>query len=82
MPAPAQIVIDRVSHVYRPPRGREVLALDQVTGGIQYADGSRPSCDATHRGTTWYVAGGAGVKDTFALCGKDGGDTYAWQAIY
>ena len=54
----------------------------QVTGGIQYADGSRPSCDATHRGTTWYVAGGAGVKDTFALCGKDGGDTYAWQAIY
>jgi NitT/TauT family transport system ATP-binding protein len=31
MPAPAQIVIDRVSHVYRPPRGREVLALDQVS---------------------------------------------------
>jgi len=31
MPAPSQIVIDRVSHVYRPPRGREVLALDQVS---------------------------------------------------
>ena len=31
MPAPAQIVIDGVSHVYRPPRGREVLALDQVS---------------------------------------------------
>jgi len=31
MPAPAQIVIDLVSHVYRPPRGREVLALDQVS---------------------------------------------------
>ena len=31
MPAPAQIVIDRVSHVYRPPRGREVLALDEVS---------------------------------------------------
>ena len=27
----AQIAIDRVSHVYRPPRGREVLALDQVS---------------------------------------------------
>src|SRR5471032_2352257 len=27
----AQIVIDRVSHLYRPPRGREVLALDQVS---------------------------------------------------
>jgi NitT/TauT family transport system ATP-binding protein len=26
-----QIVIDGVSHVYRPPRGREVLALDEVS---------------------------------------------------
>jgi NitT/TauT family transport system ATP-binding protein len=31
MPAPAQIVIDSVSHVYRPPRGRAVLALDHVS---------------------------------------------------
>ncbi len=31
MPDNAQIVIDAVSHVYRPPRGREVLALDQVS---------------------------------------------------
>jgi NitT/TauT family transport system ATP-binding protein len=31
MPGPAQIVIDNVSHVYRPPRGREVLALDEVS---------------------------------------------------
>jgi hypothetical protein len=54
----------------------------QVTGGIQYADGSRPACDSSHRGSTWYVAGGAGVKDTFALCGKDASDAYAWQAIY
>ena len=54
----------------------------QVTGGIQYADGSRPTCDATHRGSTWYVAGGAGAKDTFALCGKDASDAYAWQAIF
>ena len=27
----AQIVIDSVNHLYRPPRGREVLALDQVS---------------------------------------------------
>jgi NitT/TauT family transport system ATP-binding protein len=26
-----QIVVDRVSHVYRPPRGRAVLALDEVS---------------------------------------------------
>ena len=31
MTAPSQIVIDRVSHLYRPPRGREVLALDDVS---------------------------------------------------
>ena len=31
MPDPSQIVVDRVNHVYRPPRGREVLALDQVS---------------------------------------------------
>jgi hypothetical protein len=54
----------------------------QVTGGIQYVDGVRPTCDAAHRGSTWYEAGGAGVKDTFALCGKNASDVYAWQAIY
>ena len=31
MAATAQIVIDRVNHLYRPPRGREVLALDEVS---------------------------------------------------
>ncbi|MGH6684845.1 MAG: ABC transporter ATP-binding protein [Pseudolabrys sp.] len=31
MAGSAQIVIDSVSHLYRPPRGREVLALDRVS---------------------------------------------------
>lgn len=31
MPGPTQIVVDNVSHMYRPPRGREVLALDQIS---------------------------------------------------
>ena len=31
MSAPAQIVVAQVSHLYRPLRGREVLALDQVS---------------------------------------------------
>jgi NitT/TauT family transport system ATP-binding protein len=31
MAGPAQIVIDQVSHVYRPPRGRPVPALDNVS---------------------------------------------------
>jgi NitT/TauT family transport system ATP-binding protein len=33
--SPAQIVVDRVSHLYRPPRGREVLALDEVSLSVQ-----------------------------------------------
>ena len=35
MTGPAQIVVDNVSHVYRPPRGREVLALDAVSLEVQ-----------------------------------------------
>ena len=35
MPEPSQIVVDRVSHLYRPPRGREVLALDEVSLSVQ-----------------------------------------------
>jgi NitT/TauT family transport system ATP-binding protein len=31
MPGPAQIIVENVNHMYRPPRGREVLALDQVS---------------------------------------------------
>ncbi|MCK9914837.1 ABC transporter ATP-binding protein [Microbacteriaceae bacterium K1510] len=31
MNAPAQIVVDNVNHLYRPPVGREVLALDQIS---------------------------------------------------
>ncbi len=31
MSSTSQIVIDRVSHTYRPPRGREVLALEDVS---------------------------------------------------
>ncbi len=31
MDAAAQIVIERVSHTYRPPRGRPVLALDDIS---------------------------------------------------
>jgi NitT/TauT family transport system ATP-binding protein len=31
MSATAQILVENVSHMYRPPRGREVLALDEVS---------------------------------------------------
>jgi hypothetical protein len=51
-------------------------------GGVQYLTGTRPTCDAAHRGTTFYVAGGAGVADTLELCRKDGADAYAWVALF
>ena len=35
MEAPAQIVVDQVSHMYRPARGREVLALDRISLEVQ-----------------------------------------------
>ena len=35
MPNSSQIVVDSVSHMYRPARGREVLALDQVSLDVQ-----------------------------------------------
>ena len=31
MSGPSQIVVDKVNHTYRPPRGRPVLALDDVS---------------------------------------------------
>ncbi len=33
---------------------------DLKVRGVQHATGTRPTCDSTTRGTTWYVAGGAG----------------------
>ncbi|MBI1204363.1 MAG: ATP-binding cassette domain-containing protein [Rhodopseudomonas sp.] len=32
---PAQIVVDRVTHMYRPPRGKPVLALDDISLTVQ-----------------------------------------------
>ena len=44
--------------------------------------GSQPVCSAAVRGTLWHVNGGPGVKDSVAVCAKDGSDAYAWRTIY
>lgn len=44
--------------------------------------GTRPACDAAHRGTVFYVAGGAGVADTHETCRKDAADAYAWVSLF
>lgn len=57
-------------------------ALAKVkAGSIQLTTGVKPTCDAAARGTTWYVAGGAGVADTIEICGKAAADTYSWIAL-
>ena len=38
MQGPAQIVVDQISHLYRPPRGREVLALDAVSLEVRQSE--------------------------------------------
>ena len=50
-------------------------------GAVQIEDGgTQPTCAAGIRGSLWYEAGGAGVADTFEICGKQAaGDTYAWR---
>ncbi|MGI9065981.1 MAG: NosD domain-containing protein [Pyrinomonadaceae bacterium] len=52
------------------------------TGGMQLLTGTRPTCNATNRGSLFYVAGGAGVADSFEACRKDISDVYAWVTIY
>jgi hypothetical protein len=51
-------------------------------GGLRWTTLTRPTCDSSVSGAVWYVAGGAGVADTFAVCAKDGADAYAWRTIY
>lgn len=62
--------------------------LMRVTGdstivqSVQWNTGSKPTCNSGNRGKVWYVAGGAGVADTFEVCKKDAADAYAWTALY
>src|SRR5690348_17302250 len=68
MTAPAQIVVDRVNHLYRPPRGREVLALDQVSlevGNREFVALLGPS--GCGKSTLLYLIGGFLPVETGAI---------------
>lgn len=54
----------------------------ESTGGLRWLTGTKPSCAAGIRGTTYYVAGGASVLDTFEVCRKDAADAYAWVTLF
>jgi len=53
-----------------------------AVGGLKISTGTKPTCDSTYRGTLYYVAGGAGVLDTYEVCRKDAANVYAWVTIF
>ena len=62
--------------------GDKGLLAGGANGQIQLSDvGSRPTCDAAHRGSFWYEAGGVGVADTVEVCRKDASNNYAWVSV-
>lgn len=52
-----------------------------ASGTIEVQQSSEPTCDATTRGQIAFVQGGAGVADTYRICGKSAADTYSWVAL-
>ena len=51
-------------------------------GGIAIRTGTKPTCDAAHRGVLYYVAGATDVADTFEACRKDASNVYAWASLF
>jgi hypothetical protein len=55
----------------------------EVNGGIRLnTTDSKPTCNVSTRGTTWFTQGEAGVKDSFEVCAKSAEDAYAWRTMY
>jgi NitT/TauT family transport system ATP-binding protein len=72
MPGTSQIVIEQVSHTYRPPRGREVLALQDVSlevRGQEFIALLGPS--GCGKSTLLYLVGGF-LPTTFGTIRVDG----------
>jgi len=60
----------------------ELGGVYKIGAGIMWASGTKPTCASGIRGTVYYVAGGAGVLDTFEVCRKDAADAYAWVSLF
>jgi hypothetical protein len=54
-----------------------------INGGLKLdTSTAQPTCNATNRGTFWFVRNTAGVKDQVEVCAKDAADAFAWRVIY
>jgi hypothetical protein len=62
--------------------GNSDIVETVLRGAVAFSTIAEPSCAAATRGQLVYVAGGAGVADTFRICTKDGADAYAYRALY
>jgi hypothetical protein len=62
--------------------GGDLIVGSLTTRSAQWLTGKKPACNMGSRGTVWYVAGGARIKDTFEVCTKDAADVYAWRVIF
>ena len=60
----------------------ELGGVYKIGAGILWASVAEPTCAAGIRGTVNYVAGGAGVADTFKVCQKSAADAYAWVTLF
>lgn len=60
-----------------------IIMTPGANGGVRFnTSGTKETCAAGIRGSLFYEAGGAGVKDTVFICSKQAaGDTYAWRDI-
>ncbi len=55
----------------------------EVNGGVRLNTATtKPTCDATARGTFWFTQGAAGVKDTVEVCAKDAADLFSWRTLW
>ena len=54
----------------------------EINGGVKLNTATvQPPCDATTRGTIWFVRE-TGVKDRCEVCALDGAGAYGWRVIY
>jgi len=51
----------------------------QLNNGFKInSSGTKPTCDATTRGTLWFNYNSLGIADTLQVCVKTVLDAYAW----
>jgi hypothetical protein len=77
--APLDLIAGRMEQVWY---DGTVFRLLKSVGPEGIFGEALPACGAALRGRLWFVAGGAGVKDSLAACAKDASGAFAWRTIY